>query len=359
MSGTENKFYSFNIDYKYQLQTNWCWAACFQWISEILNFTPKMGKEQHNFVSYYNDNYKNGSWNCNKENPDYNCNIPIEFDDVEGLVEDVFGFECNEIDLVSYSNSAERTSTLNKLLDYDYVKRTLKENNFPIILAVSNHILLVTGYGIKNECKYILVSDPKNNKGESFWVDDNYIGNNILRIKRIWITNNTFSPDKKIVEDSFINFYSQKSIEFNNSIKENIQAPYEDDFSIFFLAQDINQTIINYKDRDSNLLLDHIVHKIKEFDIKTSCSIKIKKKEVDNLELIYNSVRNYLKTGELNIDINDFENHINEYSTRVKLNTIKGGLFLNIIEAPEEFDIINKNIPNDEFHKILEEYNNN
>ncbi|WP_299184578.1 papain-like cysteine protease family protein [uncultured Aquimarina sp.] len=359
MPETENKFYSFNINYVSQSRTNWCWAACFQWIIDFLDYESEIGSTQEHLALYYHNTHNN----INHEGQDYSLtyiNRPIKLTDIPKLIGDIFGFDCNETDFITISNNRAQLSLMtNQMLDYQFVKSTLNNNNFPIILAIStgnapNHIVLITGYGIKDGCEYILISNPNNREQEEFWVDEKYVSKIMSRIKKIWITKNTFNDVSKIQEDNFTKHYTNTSIEFNKSIRDNISIPNLDDFGILFLAQDINNSIINYKDKDSAFLSSIISEKIKSFEFTSNCDRFISKKDVKNLEIIFNSLKKYLETGILDIRIDDFENVISEHETRIKLNDVQGELYVTIKEAPEELDLINKNILNSELHKILE-----
>lgn len=165
----EYKFYCFK-ELKYMPQPEssyWCWAACLSQMVIGLKAPSKFGRTQCELVSEYRSNFiDNHRFSCcTADNTiPVGCDLPLkETDLVE--VYDKSGFDTEEIQILN-------------LDDFEYIKTTLKKCQSPIVLKIrinrSAHMNLITGYGEKGDCKYVLVTDPQNSIGETYYKMDEF-----------------------------------------------------------------------------------------------------------------------------------------------------------------------------------------
>ncbi|GEM_PF-5473992 len=188
----------------------WCWAACLSKMVIGLKSPSTFGRTQCEIVSQYRSNFiDNSRFNCcTKDNTiPIGCDLPLkETDLVE--VYDRSGFDTEEIQIFNLDN-------------FEYIKTTLKKCQSPIVLKIridrSAHMNLITGYGEKGDCKYILVTDPQNSIGETYYKINEF--RRKINVESAWATkvkDNNLDEDKALQRS--LNFIDEFIEKFQDSI---------------------------------------------------------------------------------------------------------------------------------------------
>ena len=208
-------FYCFN-DLVHVLQpenSNWCWASCLEKMIKMFNSEYKIGPEDFQLMSYY-VSLLNGTQNtnhCRAFDTSNGCDKPLKDEHVEHIFNQCGFTIFQDNDIIN---------------EFDKIVETLKTTQLPIILKTKypdkSHMELILGYGERNGCKYVLISDPAKGSDISYTPLNKYLNQRDREIKKVWETgyiggrevpNDNLKKDE-ILESNF-NF-------FENLIKENI-----------------------------------------------------------------------------------------------------------------------------------------
>ncbi len=180
-------FYKFNtLKYKEQIGTLWCWASCLSQMIKGLDSNSIIGETQCNLVQHYGRNYKKNNEfilssndNCCEQNNSKCFKVSID----PKHVEDIFyqaGFNSEPIETPNVD-----------LKNYDFIRNTLIENDSPIILNIYTnrpHLVMIAGFGEKNNINYVLVSDPDGKKEENYYPINCFINQYLQHVDHAWTT---------------------------------------------------------------------------------------------------------------------------------------------------------------------------
>ncbi len=197
-------FYSFDIDYEHQLNTNWCWSACFSWISKSLKLNTEF-KEQFQFQAYYNNCILNETKIADTK---LNLVVDTTSDHVDRLINDTLNLDYELIDLIQNQN--EGSHILNKVFSFQNVAYKLRTHNAPWIISTEYHMLLISGFGSDGFRNYVLVSDPNIIENEKYLPIDTFLEKYGNGIRKIWQLKHK-SSDAAITELGSLNFSKQNS----------------------------------------------------------------------------------------------------------------------------------------------------
>lgn len=151
--------------------SKWCWAACAQQMIQGLHIKSSIGTTQHEILTYYKNHYPPvgvalENWTPSKQScptegqpMTLECNRGIHPRHIIPVFKKM-GIHCQPL-----SDTA-------KLLDLEFLETTLTTTDAPIILHTyisdSHHMVLITGYGTKNNCEYLCLSDPVSKADDHF-----------------------------------------------------------------------------------------------------------------------------------------------------------------------------------------------
>lgn len=303
----KNKFYCFrDLEYKSQPESSyWCWAACLSQMIIGLKAPSNFGRTQCELVTEYRSkfiDFKNHSCCANDNSIPKGCDLPLKENDLE-KVYDESGFITKEI-------------SVHNLNSYDFIKTTLIDCQSPIVLKVrvdgSNaHMNLITGYGEKNGCKYVLITDPQKTVGESYYKMDEFIKK--ISVDRAWTTevrDENLKPDQLLeaslnLIEQFISKYEEDIFAIARTKELNIDA-LMDKWSYLsyknpaYLAQLINE-LLNKEIRDESKLLEvlELLSNDNEQRKETSCWTYINKDFYELRDL------NYIDEARLSMGVTD------------------------------------------------------
>lgn len=364
------KFYCFN-DIRYIPQPKnsyWCWAACLSQIIIGLNTSSKLGKKQCELVSAYKLNYKEASISNPDElqiccgsgkNIPSGCNIPLKKEDLKSVYD-----ECGLL--------ASELVDLTQLQNFSFIKLTLRTFQAPIVLNVDKdgraHMNLITGYGEKNHCKYVLVTDPLKHIGESYIEFNDFV--NSISINNAWtihLRDNNLKPDEALhksldfVESFLKNNYSRiiKNINENDINPEVILNKWNylstDDSPL--VARIINEASKNIKDFGSDLIFDKKLKQL--FFLIDKGSFNKNKDDLAKCHPYYNKDFlnlidiNYIEEETLNegmrsnntlslierIDEGNAFTVIYDYATKLQLKSINSEILVKPINYPKNYSL--------------------
>lgn len=246
----EHNFYRFtNMHHVIQPENSyWCWAACAEKMIQGLRSKSEIGNNKCQIVSYYknnilttfdssvNNNDQQNSTSCCNESGEFldECNIGLKDTHFIEIFNQI-GFECEEF------------LETDKLKNIDFIIEQLEQNDSPIILKLNTsmaHMVLISGYGERNGCKYIFIGDPSPGYGENYvrfdiFLDE-YIRNSKIakfwtsKVKKIDANKKNIVLDLDIPDDPEEHFKAINSkIEEINSAKSNFSV------NIFFKKENL------------------------------------------------------------------------------------------------------------------------
>ena len=166
--------------------SNWCWVACLVKLLNGLGIQTLSESDQCQFATEYFRNYHSvDTANCCETNGAQKvCYKGIEPDDLVKYYGDK-GIIC------------KRIKDRNEIFDYEFVKEQLIANDAPILLKTKHgdgfHLELITGYGYKDECQYVLVGNPLKNVGEFYLPMEVFEQRHSWKLLEAWIC----KPDSK------------------------------------------------------------------------------------------------------------------------------------------------------------------
>ena len=219
-------FYSFDIDYEPQLKTNWCWCACFSWISKSLQLNTEY-KEQYQFQSYYRNHFlKTQDLTANEVIGD-NYLLDTTADHVDRLIQETLQMDFSLMDLMVINR--DKKELLTDIFDYNHVSNYLFINKAPWLIATDYHMFLISGFGFDRFRNYILVSDPNIIENEKFVPIETFVENYGYRIRKIWQLTHKTSPE--------VNENHQEKILFENTAFKVPTKP--EHFDTYILKRDV------------------------------------------------------------------------------------------------------------------------
>ncbi|WP_109097698.1 papain-like cysteine protease family protein [Aquimarina sp. AU58] len=165
----------------------WCWAACAEKMVRGLKSKSEIGNSKCEIVSYYKNNILTLDNSSNNNDGELNidsccnnfggffdeCNIGLKDKHFIRIFNQV-GFECKE------------SLEIDKLKNIDFIIDQLEGNDSPIILKLNTslaHMVLISGYGERNNCKYVFVGDPSPGYGENYVRFDVFLNEYIMNSK--------------------------------------------------------------------------------------------------------------------------------------------------------------------------------
>lgn len=151
--------------------SNWCWAACAQQMIQGLGIRSNIGETQHEILTYYKNNFPPVGLSQESYHPSTNtcpkpgepmtaeCDRGLHPEHVEAIFEQM-GIHCHPL------------TDLSQLLDLPFLEDTLTDTDAPIILHIykseRHHMVLITGYGKRNNCDYLCISDPVSKEDDRY-----------------------------------------------------------------------------------------------------------------------------------------------------------------------------------------------
>jgi len=300
-------FYSFNIQYVSQKRTNWCWCACFSWIIKALNINNEY-KEQWQILNYHSKNIKkerlsNFSENENeiKANSLFNYQIETQLNEVNELIEQCLFLDYEEINIPNYGD--RKYEELKNILSFNNIKKLLKQNNAPIIITTSSHMILISGFG-SNECgDFILISDPE--RGEEYIKPISYITSFKNEISKIWVLIN--KDGNALKKDAFIERIT-KETEGISDLSLEQEGFNTNPFNLLSFVNKVNSLLLNLNDNKISNFNKQLYSTI-DYNIKNPfiCEPSYRKNEVSNIRILSKLIKTYLLSTTENFNLNEFK----------------------------------------------------
>ncbi|WP_299245719.1 hypothetical protein [uncultured Aquimarina sp.] len=271
--------------------SQWCWAACLEQMIKGLNPPSTIGKEQCDIVQYYWQNYTTEQTRTLRMNRNETCCTgqnefnkkckDLSLDPIH--LENVFqkaGFKCNLV-----------YDFKQKLQDYKFIRKTLIDNDSPIILKTNRgsgaHLEMISGFGKKDDFEYVLISNPYELYNEKYYSIDCFFSDYKNILKEVWISEvkPTVSRNKNLnLDKDLIEIYNkiEKTINEEKN-KNNVNWNIKFDNPFFFLK--------------AHSLLKSPVALDQDYDLETK-----NRKEIISNSAQSNTVTNCLADSPLGID---------------------------------------------------------
>ena len=334
-------FYCFK-ELKYVAQpqkSNWCWASCLSQMIKGLNSPTSIGKTQCELVGEYK-NYKEDTLNYNPGSvfplgiccdSDINhvpngCNIALSENDLLD-VHTFGGFKTNKIEVCD-------------LFNFTFVIEKLKRNQSPIVLKINKsgvgHINLISGYGKKDGCEYILVSDPLNFIGEVYTEFSEFCKMDIDKAWSTEVMQNNLKKDSTLKASlNFVQNFIDLHVGKSESIELKNPWNYLAHKNPEFIAKNIDKAssgyTVNSQIQEFKQQLQNDFSSKLKFDNETidfTCEIKINKDLTVFTDINYINEKDLFSLDNDKIKARMHDNnaisYIKDYATKVKIKIVKG-----------------------------------
>ncbi|MBE15215.1 MAG: hypothetical protein ABNH00_07780 [Dokdonia sp.] len=184
--------------------SKWCWAACAQQMIQGLQINSSIGTTQDEILTYYKNHYPPvgvalETWTPSKlpcpsqgQPMTQECNRGIHPKHIIPVFRKM-GIDCHPLKKIA------------QLIDLEFLKTTLSTTDAPIILhkyiSDSHHMVLITGYGTKNNCEYLCLSDPVSKEDDHFVPLSSFsihqvVGAYVCEIDKIDVTQTYLKEDR-------------------------------------------------------------------------------------------------------------------------------------------------------------------
>ncbi|MDH7444478.1 papain-like cysteine protease family protein [Aquimarina sp. 2201CG14-23] len=285
-------FYKFT-KMRYESQppkSQWCWAACLSQMIKGLDASSSIGKEMCDLVQHYGQYYEfnrrtlRSNEKCCGLDTSKKCDsLSIQTEHIK----EVFlkgGFECDTVN-----------NYLDKLKSYEFIRKTLIDNDSPIILKTNNgsgpHLEMISGFGKKNNTEYVFISNPLKEYKEKYYPIDCFYSNYKNKIKEMWVSklksnenhSKNLNPDKDLIEVH--NTINKIIVKEKNENNENWNQNFDNPF-LFLKAYSLLKTPITL-DQDPNT------------EIKNRKDIIFNSVQTDTIEDCSNSILEMWQLGGL------------------------------------------------------------